>query len=253
MASLKPGGRFVATDVYEAGGVALVARELLKRELVHAGAERRWALARRDRSRRRGEPGPGSRRPAGDAAQADRRARGSLRQPRAGGLRRQARRARAASPPRAGARLRLGGSVLRRGEGPNIAEGDVVVIRYEGPAAGRHARDAARDRGARRRGLGDSVALVTDGRFSGATRRAHGRRRLARGRARRSPGGAARRGHRGRRRRGARAAGRALGRRAGSTARRLGAAGAALHAWGLRQVRGAGLFRVEGAVTTAPL
>ena len=31
------GGRFVATDVYEAGGVAR-ARELLKRELVHAGA-----------------------------------------------------------------------------------------------------------------------------------------------------------------------------------------------------------------------
>ena len=38
VASLKPGGRFVATDVYEAGGVALVARELLKRDLVHAGA-----------------------------------------------------------------------------------------------------------------------------------------------------------------------------------------------------------------------
>src|SRR5688572_9395091 len=38
VASLKPGGRFVATDMHEAGGVALVARELLKRELVHADA-----------------------------------------------------------------------------------------------------------------------------------------------------------------------------------------------------------------------
>ena len=38
VASLKPGGQYVATDVYEAGGVALVARELLKRELVHADA-----------------------------------------------------------------------------------------------------------------------------------------------------------------------------------------------------------------------
>jgi dihydroxy-acid dehydratase len=38
VASLKPGGQYVATDVYEAGGVALVARELLKKELVHADA-----------------------------------------------------------------------------------------------------------------------------------------------------------------------------------------------------------------------
>src|SRR6058998_789066 len=38
IASLKPSGRYVATDVYRAGGVGLVARELMKRELVHAGA-----------------------------------------------------------------------------------------------------------------------------------------------------------------------------------------------------------------------
>jgi len=36
-ASLKPGGKFVATDLFDAGGVALVARELRKRDLVHAG------------------------------------------------------------------------------------------------------------------------------------------------------------------------------------------------------------------------
>ena len=35
---IKPAGKFVATDVHAAGGVALVARELKKRELVHAGA-----------------------------------------------------------------------------------------------------------------------------------------------------------------------------------------------------------------------
>src|SRR3954454_13815574 len=35
VASLKPGGRYVATDVYAAGGVALVARELAKRDLLH--------------------------------------------------------------------------------------------------------------------------------------------------------------------------------------------------------------------------
>ncbi len=38
VASLKPGGKFVATDIFDAGGVALVARELRKRDLVHAGA-----------------------------------------------------------------------------------------------------------------------------------------------------------------------------------------------------------------------
>src|SRR5438477_11792088 len=38
VASLKPGGKYVATDIFDAGGVALVARELAKRELVHVGA-----------------------------------------------------------------------------------------------------------------------------------------------------------------------------------------------------------------------
>src|SRR5207244_8927719 len=38
LADMKPWGRYHATDVYRAGGVALVARELKKRELVHASA-----------------------------------------------------------------------------------------------------------------------------------------------------------------------------------------------------------------------
>jgi dihydroxy-acid dehydratase len=52
-----------------------------------------------------------------------------------------------------------------------IKPGDVVVIRYEGPAGGPGMREmlavTAAIVGA---GLGDSVALLTDGRFSGATR-----------------------------------------------------------------------------------
>jgi len=52
-----------------------------------------------------------------------------------------------------------------------INKGDVVVIRYEGPSGGPGMREmlgvTAAIMGA---GLGDSVALVTDGRFSGATR-----------------------------------------------------------------------------------
>ena len=38
LADMKPWGRYHATDVYRAGGVGLVARELKKRDLVHAGA-----------------------------------------------------------------------------------------------------------------------------------------------------------------------------------------------------------------------
>src|SRR4029077_13354009 len=52
-----------------------------------------------------------------------------------------------------------------------IRPGDVVVIRYEGPSGGPGMREmvgvTSAPMGA---GLGDSVALVTDGRFSGATR-----------------------------------------------------------------------------------
>ena len=53
-----------------------------------------------------------------------------------------------------------------------IKPGDVVVIRYEGPERrARHARDARASPAAIvGAGLGDSVALITDGRFSGATR-----------------------------------------------------------------------------------
>ena len=52
-----------------------------------------------------------------------------------------------------------------------IAEGDVVVIRYEGPKGGPGMREMLNPTSAiMGRGLGESVALITDGRFSGATR-----------------------------------------------------------------------------------
>ena len=51
-----------------------------------------------------------------------------------------------------------------------IVAGDVVVIRYEGPAGGPGMREMLHVTGALvGAGLGDTVALVTDGRFSGAT------------------------------------------------------------------------------------
>jgi dihydroxy-acid dehydratase len=51
-----------------------------------------------------------------------------------------------------------------------IKEGDVVVIRYEGPKGGPGMREMLSVTGALvGEGLGDKVALITDGRFSGAT------------------------------------------------------------------------------------
>ena len=52
-----------------------------------------------------------------------------------------------------------------------IVAGDVVVIRYEGPKGGPGMREMLNPTSAIcGMGLGESVALITDGRFSGATR-----------------------------------------------------------------------------------
>ncbi len=56
-------------------------------------------------------------------------------------------------------------------KGGKIVPGDVVVIRYEGPKGRpRHARDVESHLRHRGMGLGSTVALITDGRFSGASR-----------------------------------------------------------------------------------
>lgn len=55
--------------------------------------------------------------------------------------------------------------------GNEIQPGDIVVIRYEGPKGGPGMREMLNPTSAiMGSGLGDSVALITDGRFSGATR-----------------------------------------------------------------------------------
>src|SRR5438477_5594788 len=52
-----------------------------------------------------------------------------------------------------------------------VKEGDVVVIRYEGPRGGPGMQEMlAPTANIMGRGLGESVALITDGRFSGGTR-----------------------------------------------------------------------------------
>jgi dihydroxy-acid dehydratase len=171
VASLKPGGRFVATDVYEAGGVALVARELLKRGLVHADAPNvdgrsLGAIAAAVEERPGQEvvvPIETPLKPTGGLAVLH----GNL-----------------ASE---GCVVKLAGHERLHHRGParvfdseeacfaavkdrSLAAGDVVVIRYEGPAGGPGMREMLHVTAAIvGEGLGDAVALVTDGRFSGAT------------------------------------------------------------------------------------
>lgn len=55
--------------------------------------------------------------------------------------------------------------------GGKVKAGDVVVIRYEGPRGGPGMREMLSPTSAiMGMGLGDKVSLITDGRFSGATR-----------------------------------------------------------------------------------
>ena len=56
-------------------------------------------------------------------------------------------------------------------ENKQYKEGDVIVIRYEGPKGGPGMREMLATTSAiYGQGMGDKVALITDGRFSGATR-----------------------------------------------------------------------------------
>ena len=172
VASLKPGGRFVATDMYEAGGIGLVARELQKRDLIHAGAPQR----RRRHARRPGRSAP-RRRPG-------RRSWCSIEHPikPTGGLA-----ILYGNLAPEGCVVKLSGHERTHHRGParvfdseedcfaavkarTLQKGDVVCIRYEGPAGGPGMREMLHVTAAIvGEGLGEDVALITDGRFSGAT------------------------------------------------------------------------------------
>ena len=172
VASLKPGGRFVATDMHAAGGVALVARELLKRDDLVTGS------APNVDGRTLAQIAEAVEETAGQevvvALETPLKATGGLRVL-YGNL----------APD--GAIVKLAGHERLVHRGParvfdseedcfaavkarTIHPGDVVVIRYEGPAGGPGMREMLHVTAAIvGEGLSDSVALVTDGRFSGAT------------------------------------------------------------------------------------
>ena len=236
VASLKPGGRFVATDVYEAGGVALIAQELLKRELVHAGAPNVDGRSLGEIAAAV-EESPGQEvvvpletplKPTGGLAVMfyDSLAPEGYVVKLAGHERLLHRVARV---------FDFGGSVLRCGESAEHRARRRGRDSLRGPRGqARHAGDAARDRRARRRGAGRLGRAHHRRALFGRDAWAHGRARLAEA-AHGGPLAALRGGDtvvvdveaRG-------LWAEALGRRAGGTARRLGAAGAPLHARGLR-------------------
>ena len=180
---LKPGGRFVAKDLYDAGGIAVVAKRLLDAGHPARGrADRHRPHHRRARPRSRGDARAGGRPAARRSRQADRRARDPARQPRARGLRREAVGPRAHAPPRPRARVRERGG----GDGRRHRQRDRARRRARDPQRGpggrpRHARDAGRHRGPRRGGPGGGgrapdrrPLLRRHARLHGGARRARG-------------------------------------------------------------------------------
>ncbi|HEX2103875.1 MAG TPA: dihydroxy-acid dehydratase [Solirubrobacteraceae bacterium] len=168
---LKPGGRYVAVDLHEAGGVPVLVRRMRDMRVLHEDAITVTGQTLGDIADAAQEtPGQKVVRPVDDPLKPT------------GGLAI----LRGNLAPE-GCVVKLAGHERRLHTGParvfdgeeaamdaathgGISEGDVVVIRNEGPAGGPGMREmlavTAAINGA---GLGESVALLTDGRFSGAT------------------------------------------------------------------------------------
>ncbi len=171
IADLKPGGRFVATDLYAAGGTPVIMKELVKKDLLHTNCPTVDGRTIGDIAAA-AEAAPlqevvvdiaSPLKPTGGLAIL----RGNL------------------APE--GCVVKLAGHERTFHRGParvfdseedcfaavkaqSIEPGDVIVIRYEGPAGGPGMREMLAVTAALAgEGMDDKVALITDGRFSGAT------------------------------------------------------------------------------------
>ncbi|MBK5111902.1 MAG: dihydroxy-acid dehydratase [Thermoleophilia bacterium] len=172
LADLKPGGRFIATDLYRAGGVPLILKHLKDGGLLN---EDQITVTGRtigeEADRAEEQPGQEVVLPV----DAPLKAQGGLAILR-GNI----------APD--GAVVKVAGTERSRHSGParvfereqdcfravredDIEKGDVIVIRNEGPAGGPGMREMLQVTAALvGKGMGEHVALLTDGRFSGATR-----------------------------------------------------------------------------------
>jgi dihydroxy-acid dehydratase len=169
---LKPSGRFVATELHQAGGSPLVAKRLVDARLIDGSAQtvtgRTLAAEAADAIE---TPRQEVVRPLGQPLK------------KSGGLVI----LRGSLAPD-GSVMKISGTERTMHRGParvfdseeaafdavqrqTIKAGDVIVIRYEGPSGGPGMREMLGVTGAIvGAGLGETVALITDGRFSGATR-----------------------------------------------------------------------------------
>jgi dihydroxy-acid dehydratase len=172
LADLKPAGRFVATDMHRAGGIRLLARRLLRGEHLHGKAMTVTGLTLNSEAESAVEmPGQevihslekpikktgglvilhGNLSPEGCVVKISGHERSTHRGP-----------ARVFESEEA---------AMAAVTGKLIKSGDVVVIRNEGPKGGPGMREMLGVTAAIvGEGLGETVALLTDGRFSGATR-----------------------------------------------------------------------------------
>jgi len=171
LADLKPGGRFAAADLYAAGGTTLVAKRLVEAGILHANeATVTGRTIGEEANEAKETAGQHVLRPLSNPIKPT------------GGLV-----ILKGNLAPDGCVVKVAGHSIMTFRGPakvfdreedafvavqarQIKAGDVVVIRYEGPSGGPGMREmlgvTASIVGA---GLGDSVALLTDGRFSGAT------------------------------------------------------------------------------------
>ena len=171
IADLRPGGRFVATDIHRAGGLGVLMQRLLSLGLLHGESRNVEGRSLAEiAAAARETPGQEVFRPADRPV----RSHGGIAILR-GNL----------AP--GGCVIKLAGHDRTAHRGParvfdseneafagvregKVQAGDVVVIRYEGPVGGPGMQEMLSVTGALAgAGLDDSVALVTDGRFSGAT------------------------------------------------------------------------------------
>ena len=172
LADLKPSGRFVATDLHAAGGSRLVARRLIEAHAINGSSPTVTGRTLGDEAEQAVEtPGQQVVRPVAQPLKPT------------GGLV-----ILGGSLAPEGAVMKISGADRAAHRGParvfdseeaafdavqhqRVRPGDVVVIRYEGPSGGPGMREMLAVTGAIvGAGLGESVALITDGRFSGATR-----------------------------------------------------------------------------------
>jgi dihydroxy-acid dehydratase len=171
LADLKPWGNYTAPEMYEAGGMPVVGKRLLESGILHAGEKTVTGRTIGDEVKAAPEPAgqqvikslAKALKPEGGIAIL----RGNLAPGgcviKLSGQTKYAHR----GPARVFEREEDAFQAIKKGK---IKPNDVIVIRYEGPRGGPGMREMLHVSGALQgAGLGESVALMTDGRFSGAT------------------------------------------------------------------------------------